>query len=214
MMIDEAGNSMGTIFDTTPAYLTSKQMQELVEALQPAFEGAKSHPLLVIGNFLVEFLNIHPFQDGNGRLSRILTNMLLLRAGYLYMPYVSHEKLIEDNKPDYYMALRKSQKSLKAKKPNIVPWLNFFLSVILKQSEMAVELLSKENIEKILSVKQLAVWKYLQSVKEASPREIAKKAEVARPTVNQALDRLLGLKRIERFGLGRSTRYRIMSDEF
>lgn len=209
MMIDDTGNSMGTIFDTTPAYLTPKQMQELVEALQPAFEEAKYHPLLVIGNFLVEFLNIHPFQDGNGRLSRILTNMLLLRAGYLYMPYVSHEKLIEDNKPDYYIALRKSQKNLKAKKPSIVPWLNFFLSVILKQSEMAVELLSKENIEKILSVKQLAVWGYLQSVKEASPGEIAKKAKVARPTVNQALDRLLRLKKIERFGLGRSTRYRI-----
>ena len=208
MMIDEAGKSVGILFDTTPAYLTPKQMQELVEAIQRAFEEAKYHPLLIIGNFFVEFLNIHPFQDGNGRLSRILTNMFLLKAGYLYMPYVSHEKLIEDNKPDYYMTLRKSQKTLKTKKPNIVPWLDFYLSVILKQSEMAVELLSKENIERLLSIKQLAVWNYLQSVKEASPGEVAKKTKVARPTVNQALDRLLRLKRIERFGLGRSTRYR------
>lgn len=208
MMIDEAGKSVGILFDTTPAYLTPKQMQELVEAIQRAFEEAKYHPLLIIGNFFVEFLNIHPFQDGNGRLSRILANMFLLKAGYLYMPYVSHEKLIEDNKPDYYMTLRKSQKTLKTKKPNIVPWLDFYLSVILKQSEMAVELLSKENIERLLSIKQLAVWNYLQSVKEASPGEVAKKTKVARPTVNQALDRLLRLKRIERFGLGRSTRYR------
>ncbi len=208
MMVDEAGNSVGTLFDTTPAYLTSKEMQELVERTQRAFEEAKYHPLPIIGNFLVEFLNIHPFQDGNGRISRILTNMLLLKAGYLYMPYVSHEKLIEDSKPDYYMALRKSQKTLRTKKPNIIPWFDFFLSVILKQSELAVELLSKENIEKLLSVKQLAVWNYLRSVKEASPGEIAEKAKVARPTVNQALDRLLRLKKIERFGLGRSTRYR------
>ena len=124
------------------------------------------------------------------------------------MPYVSHEKLVEDNKPDYYMALRKSQKTLKTIHPNIVPWLDFFLSIVLKQSEMAVELLSKENVEKLLSVKQLAVWQYLQTVSEASPLEIARKAKVARPTVNQVLDRLMRLKKIERIGLGRSTRYR------
>lgn len=208
MMIDETGNSEGTLFDTIPAYLTPKGMQELIEATLYALKEAKYHPLLIIGNFLVEFLNIHPFQDGNGRLSRIFTNLLLLKAGYLYMPYVSHEKLIEDNTPDYYMALRKSQKTLKTKKTKIVSWLDFFFSVILKQSKMAMELLSKENIEKLLSVKQLAVWNYLQSVEEASPGEIAKKTKIARPTVNQALNRLLCLKRIERLGLGRSTRYK------
>ncbi|MCK5534950.1 hypothetical protein KAI68_07520, partial [bacterium] len=113
-----------------------------------------------------------------------------------------------DNKPDYYMALRKSQQTLKTKKSRIVPWLDFFFSVIFKQSKMAVELLSKENVEKLLSVKQLAIWNYLQSVEEASPGEIGKKTKIARPTVNQALNMLLRLKRIERIGLGRSTRYR------
>ena len=207
-MIDAEGKSIGILFDTTPAYLTPKQMQELVESTQNAFFKKQFHPLLIIGNFLVEFLNIHPFQDGNGRLSRILTNLLLLQESYLYMPYVSQEKIVEDNKPDYYMALRKSQKTLKTDHPNITAWLDFFLSVILKQSEMAVELLSKENIEKLLSVKQLAIWQYLQSVDVASPGEIAKKTRVARPTINQALDRLMSLKKIERIGLGRSTRYR------
>ncbi len=207
-MIDAEGKRIGILFDTTPAYLTPKEMQELIEATQSAFNEKKLHPLLIIGNFLVTFLNIHPFQDGNGRISRILTNLLLLRAGYLYMPYVSHEKLVEDNKPNYYMSLRRSQKTFKTNHPNIVSWFDFFLTIIVKQSEMAVELLSKENIEKLLSVKQLAVWQYLEQVNEASPREIAKKAKVARPTVNQALDRLLRLKKIERIGLGRSTRYR------
>ena len=207
-MIDKEGKRIGVLFDTTPAYLTPKEMHELVETTQAAFKEKRFHPLLIIGNFLVDFLNIHPFQDGNGRLSRILTNLLLLQTGYLYMPYVSHEKLVEDNKPNYYMSLRKSQKTLKTNHPIIVPWLDFFLTVIIKQSEMAVELLSRENIEKLLSVKQLAVWRYLERVDEASPREIAKKANVARPTVNQALDRLLRLKKIERIGLGRSTRYR------
>jgi Fic family protein len=133
---------------------------------------------------------------------------MLLQAGYLYMPYVSHEKLIEDNKPDYYVALRKSQKTFKTKKEDVVPWVDFFLSVFLKQSKMAVDLLSKEDIEKILSHKQIAVWQYLNQVKEATAGEIAEQTKVARPTVSQSLDKLLRLKRIERLGLGRSTRYR------
>ncbi|MCA9392838.1 MAG: Fic family protein [Candidatus Omnitrophica bacterium] len=207
-MLDDAGQSVGILFDTTPVYLTSKAMQELIEATLGAFETAKYPPLLIIGNFVVEFLLIHPFQDGNGRLSRILTNLLLLQHGYAYIPYVSHEKLIEDHKPDYYLALRKSQKTMHGKKPDITPWLEFFLSAVHTQAKAAIELLSAESIEKLLSPKQLAVWEYLQTVDEASPAEIAKNADVARPTVNQVLDRLLKLKRIERIGQGRSTRYR------
>ena len=207
-MIDAEGKSVGILFDTTPAYLTPKEMQELVEAAQNALKESKYPPLLIIGNFLVEFLKIHPFQDGNGRISRILTNLLLLHSGYQYMPYVSHEKLVEDNKADYYMALRKSQKTFGTPKPNIVPWLDFFLSVVYKQSQLAVELLSKENIEKLLSPKQIAVWEYLQTVVEASPKDISQNAKVALPTVAQALDKLIRLKKVERIGLGRSTRYR------
>lgn len=207
-MLNAAGESVGVLFDTTPAYLTPKETQELVEWTQEALAEKKYHPLLIVGNFLVEFLQIHPFQDGNGRLSRVLTNLLLLKEGYLYMPYISHEKLVEDNKPEYYLALRQSQKTLKTENETIVPWLDFFFTIFLKQSRMAVELLSKENIEKLLSKKQLLIWQYLQTVEEAAPGEIAKKAKVARPTVSQALDKLLRLKKVERIGLGRSTRYR------
>lgn len=207
-MIDSESKSIGTLFDTTPAYLTPKEMLELVEWSQESFQNKKYHPLLIVGNFIVEFLNIHPFQDGNGRISRILTNFLLLNNDYLFMPYVSHEKLIEDNKPDYYMALRKSQKTFKTEKENINPWFEFFFKIILVQSNMAIELLSKENIETILSKKQLSVWHYMQTVEETTPLEISKKLKIARPTVNQILTKLLQLKRIERIGLGRSTRYR------
>lgn len=208
LMLNEVGESVGILFDTTPAYLTPKEMQELAEKTQSAFKDQKYHPLLIIGNFLVEFLHIHPFQDGNGRLSRILTNLLLLKAGYVFVPYVSHEKLIEDNKPDYYMALRKSQKTLRTEKPDIIPWLDFFLKIMLQQSQMAIDLLSKENIEKILSPKQLAVWEFLQTIRETSPREISANTKVVLPTVAQSLNKLLQLKKIERIGLGRSTRYK------
>ena len=209
-MVDAAGQSVGVLFDTTPTYLTPTSMQELIEWTGQALQTNEFHPLLVIGNFLVEFLQIHPFQDGNGRLSRILTNLLLLQAGYLYMPYVSHEKLIEDNKPDYYLALRTSQKTLGSTKEDIVPWLTFFLKIVRSQSQMAVALLSDANFEKTLSPSQLAVWRYLQSLPEASPQAIADAAGVARPTVNQVVNKLLDLQKIERIGQGRATRYRVI----
>ncbi len=210
-MLDENGQVTNVVlFDTTPAYLTPKEMQEVVEWTVNALKERKYHPLLIVGSFLVEFLNIHPFKDGNGRLSRILTNLLLLKEGYVYMPYVSHEKLVEDNKPDYYVALRKSQRTFKDNESggDINPWLNLFLSLVLEQSKLAVDLLSKENIEKLLSPKQLLVWQYLQIVDEAAPGEIAANVDIARPTINQALDKLLKLKKIERIGLGRTTRYK------
>lgn len=207
-MIDEAGQSIGILFDTSPAYLTPGQMRDLTEWTQKTLTENKYHPLLAIGNFLVEFLKIHPFSDGNGRLSRVLTNLLLLHAGYLYMPYISHEKLVEDNKPDYYISLRRSQKTIGTKEESITAWLNFFLNIFLKQSQMAVELLSKENIEKILSEKQLIIWQYIESTKETSTGDIVKNTNIGRPTVKQAMEVLLKLKKIERIGLGRSSRYR------
>jgi Fic family protein len=207
-MINEAGESIGTLFDTTPAWLTPKETLEVIEWTQKALAEKKYHPLIVIGSFLVEFLNIHPFQDGNGRISRILTNLLLLKEGYLYMPYVSHEKLVEDNKPDYYVALRRSQKTFKTDKEDIVPWLDFFFSMLLKQAKEAVDLLSKENIEKLLSPKQLLVWEHISKIGETTPGEIEKSTGVARRTVNQALDKLLRLKKVERIGLGRTTKYK------
>lgn len=210
-MVDAQGKRIGVLFETIPAYLTPKYMQELVEWTQVALKVKTYHPILIVGNFLVEFLNIHPFTDGNGRLSRILTNLLLLQAGYAYVPYVSHEKLIEDKKPDYYLALRKSQKTFKSKNENILDWLNFFLDIVLEQSQQAIALLTTENIEPILSKKQLKVWEYLNQVKEATPQQIADRTNIARPTVNQTIAKLLKLKKVERLGLARSTRYRKIS---
>ena len=207
-MIDKTGELVGTLFNTTSAYLTPKEMQELIEWTDKALIDKKYHSLLVIANFLVEFLKIHPFQDGNGRLSRVLTNLLLLKSGYEYMPYVSHEKLVEDNKSNYYIALRRSQKNIDAKKNNITPWLEFFFTVLINQAKIAEKLLSKENIEKLLSKKQLIIWQCLQKIKEISTGELVKKTKIHRATVKQALNRLLQLKKIERVGQGRSTSYR------
>jgi len=183
---------------------------ELIEQTKAAIQNHSYHPLLIIAHFIVQFLQIHPFEDGNGRLSRILTNFLMLQAGYVYMPYVSHEKLVEDNKPDYYMALRKSQKTLKTAEATIVPWLDFFLEAIYQQSKVAIELLSTENLEKLFSPTQMKVWQYIVQNHEARPLELSTQLSIPRPTINQVVTKLMVLKKVERLGQGRSTYYRLI----
>lgn len=208
-MVNSDGEPTQILFDTTSSWLTPKDMQELVEWTQNAFLEKKFHPLVIIGNFIVEFLLIHPFADGNGRLSRILVNLLLLQHGYEYMPYISQEKLIEDNRSEYYVALRQSQKTFRTDAENIVPWLSFFFKIILEQSKHAVQLLSREEVGKLLSPQQQIVWDFvLKSDTEITPLQILKDTSIPRPTINQALVKLLRLKWIEKIGLGRATRYK------
>jgi len=195
------------MFETTPAFLTAKEMQELVDWTVDAFEKNRFHPLLLIANFVVEFLKIHPFEDGNGRLSRVLTNLLLLRSGYQFVQYVSHEQIVERRKDEYYLALRKSQETFKTEHDTIVPWLNFFLLVVKEQATKALSYLQDEKVEDTLSPKQYEVWKYLSSVGEAAPGEIAKATGVVGVTVSQALERLIELGLVKRVGRGRGTRY-------
>ncbi len=207
-MRDRSGKLLSVLFDTTPAYLTPKETQELIAWTQNALQAKENHPLVVIGAFIVGFLKIHPFVDGNGRLSRVLTNLLLLQAGYAYTPYVSHEKLVEDSKGDYYVALRRSQKTFGTQSESIAPWIEYFLSISLEQAEHAMKLLTAEDIETLLSPQQLKVWGYLGEVQEATPGQIAERTGVARPTVSQALSRLMEMNRVERIGRGSTTRYR------
>jgi len=195
------------IFETTPAYLTAKEMQELLEWTNEALKENRFHKLLIIADFIIEFLKIHPFEDGNGRLSRVLTNLLLLRSGYQFTQYVSHEQIIEHRKDEYYIALRKSQETFKTNNDNISPWLNFFLAVIHEQATKALVYLREEKIEDTLSPKQYEIWKYISEVDETSIIEIIKFTGIVRGTVKQSLDRLMELGQVRRVGLGRGTRY-------
>lgn len=201
------GNVVRIMFETTKAYLIPKEMQELVEWAEISLRENRFHSLLIIANFIVEFLKIHPFEDGNGRLSRVLTNLLLLQSGYLFMQYVSHEQLVEKRKDEYYIALRKSQKTFKTDRETISPWLNFFMSVIKEQADKAVLLLEEEKVEDLLSPKQHEVWQFFSSTSIASPSDIANATGIVMPTVRQSLNRLVELGKIKRIGRGRGTRY-------
>lgn len=195
------------MFETTRAFLAPKETQELVDWTNEALQNNRFHPLLIIANFIIEFLKIHPFTDGNSRLSRVLTNLSLLKSNYSFVQYVSHEQLVEKRKDEYYLALRKSQETFKTKKETIFPWLNFFLSVVKEQSTKALAYLEEEKIEDTFSKKQYEVWKYISSKGEVSPSEIVKATKVLMPTVRQALSRLIKLGKVKRIGQGRATRY-------
>ena len=201
------GQVIQIIFETTPAYLAPIEMQTLVEWTTDVLDNKRFHSLLIIANFIVEFLKIHPFEDGNGRLSRVLTNLLLLHGGYQFTQYVSHEQIIEKRKDEYYIALRKSQMTLKTEQPTITPWLNFFLAVVKEQASKALVYLQEEDIEDRLSPKQRVVWRFLVGVDEASPSEIVEGTGILMPTVRQALNYLIDLKKIKAIGRGRGTRY-------
>lgn len=124
---DENGAQIGIVFETATPFDTPRRMAELVAWVREEREKALLHPLLVIAVFVVVFLEIHPFQDGNGRISRVLTTLLLLQAGYAHVPYSSLESVIEANKESYYLALRQTQRTLRADAPDWTPWLVFFL---------------------------------------------------------------------------------------
>jgi Fic family protein len=208
-MYDDDGAEVATLFQTSPPLLTEQHTRALVEWFNDEIGDANYHPLLIIAGFLVEFLRIHPFQDGNGRLSRLLTDLLMLRAGFAYVPYLSQAKIIEENKAEYYIALRRSQITLGTPHEDITPWLEFFLRICLRQAKDAVGLLTGENVEKTLSRNQLAVWGYIRKVGEANIKATAAATDIERSTVKQAYAKLLGLKLVERIGEGRASRYRL-----
>jgi Fic family protein len=130
---DEGGKSLGVIFETTSPFDTPFMMTELIDWFSEETKRSELHSLLLIAIFLVNFLAIHPFQDGNGRLSRILTTLMLLRSGYSHVPYSSLERVIEDSKEPYYLALRRAQSTLYTDNENLNDWILFFLRSLRKQ---------------------------------------------------------------------------------
>lgn len=135
------------VFKTATPLDTPRLMASLVEVTNAALGERDLHPLVVIARFIVDFLAIHPFQDGNGRLARALTTLLLLRTGYDYVPYASLERVIEDNKGQYYVALRESQLAMRHDAADFGVWLHFFLRALKAQQE---SLASKLQLEKAM----------------------------------------------------------------
>lgn len=143
---DANGKSLGVIFETASPFDTPHLMTELVGRTSAALRNRELHPILVIAAFVVHFLAIHPFHDGNGRLSRVLTTLLLLKCGYLYVSYSSMERIVEENKERYYRALRASQRHIRGAKENLDDWARFFLHTLKKQKDALLWKVEREQI--------------------------------------------------------------------
>jgi len=196
------------LFDPTPPWLVKKEMDDVLEWLKERQEKKDIHPLVMIANFIFEFLAIHPFQDGNGRLSRGLTNLMMLQNGYMYVPYISLEEIIEEKQANYYLSLRKTQKNHKTSDENIEPWLLFFLDCVSIQVKKALELLKGKNPESLLSEIQKKIYDLFTSDIELGVSEIKNRIDAPLPTIKKSVARLVEYKLIERLGQGPATRYK------
>ena len=144
---DADGKEIGIVFQTTSPFDTPRQMEALVAWFTKADRENSLHPLLLIGSFVVVFLAILPFQDGNGRLSRLLTTLLLLKAGYSHVPYTSLESILEASLEGYYRALRRTQSTLASKKPDWEAWHIFFLRSLVKQKDALAKKIALEDTQ-------------------------------------------------------------------
>lgn len=196
------------LFRPTPPYLVKKEMDDVLVWTNSVLRKKTIHPILVIANFIYEFLAIHPFHDGNGRLSRALTNLLLLQEGYAYVPYVSLEEIVENRKGAYYLSLRGAQRFHKTEYEDIMTWILFLLEALQTQAEAARHLIESDKPEQMLSEKQIAILHLFDENKTLTPRDISLLlSDVPLPTTKQVLQRLVKLDLLKRMGLGRATRY-------
>jgi Fic family protein len=205
---DETGKSLGVVFATATAFDTPRLMADLVSWVRSREDDKALHPLLVIAVFVVVFLEIHPFQDGNGRLSRILTTLLLLRAGYAHAPYSSLESIVEQNKDSYYMALRRTQGTIRTAVPDWSPWLRFFLRALQQQKSVLERKIERERIL-LGDLPELSV-RILELAGERGRVTIAEAVAVigaSRNTIKDHVRRLTEQRHLTRHGAGRGAWY-------
>lgn len=205
---DESGTQIGIVFQTASPFDTPRLIRELVEWLNSEIDTERLHPLIIVAIFVVVFLEIHPFQDGNGRLSRVLTTLLLLRTGYAYVPYSSLESVIEMSKEGYYLALRQTQGTIRSEQPDWQPWLVFFLRSL---SEQVRRLEKKVEREKIVLAAmpelQLQIVEFAREHGRVTIGEVIKLTGASRNTLKQHFRALVERGAIEQHGSGRGVWY-------
>jgi Fic family protein len=202
------GESLGVVFQTASPLDTPRLMEELTAWTHGSLGDGKIHPLLVIAIFVVVFLEIHPFQDGNGRLSRILTTLLLLRAGYAYVSYGSLESVIEQSKEAYYLALRQTQATIRTDTPDWQPWVTYFLETLWEHKNRLERKIEREQIV-IGNLPQLSVL-ILELAREhgrVTISEATRTTGASRNTIKDHVKALADKGHLTRHGAGRGTWY-------
>jgi len=198
-----------TIFRTTEPAMTAKEMEELLFWVNERFEKADMHPVMITAAFVYEFLSIHPYQDGNGRLSRLMTMLLLMRQGYEFTQYISFEHIIEERKDDYYRALMEGQKNRYKEDEKIDKWILFFLDcmvTLIKRLEAKYELYSK--LKKDLNERQQELIRFIKKQKKVQMNEVEEAFKNhSRNTLKKDLTYLVNEGLIFKTGTLKGTRY-------
>lgn len=202
------GESLGVVFETSTPFETPSQMQDLLNWTRESLADNSYHPLIVTAVFNVVFLAIHPFQDGNGRLSRVLVTLLLLKAGYNYIPYSSLESIVEKNKDAYYLALQRTQRTLRDEKIDWLPWLRFFLNSLKRQKDHLDE--KTKALEKYANLSQgsMLIMQYVDSKHRITVRDAESiLPDISRATIKNRFTQLVEQGLLIRHGKGRGTWY-------
>ncbi len=207
---DENGVQIGIVFETASPFDTPGLMIELVTWVNDERDKAQLHPLLIIAIFVVVFLEIHPFQDGNGRLSRVLTTLLLIQTGYAYVPYSSLESVIELNKEAYYLALRQTQGSIRSDAPNWQPWLVFFLRSLAEQVRRLEKKVERERIVlAALPDLSLQIVEFAREHGRITIGDAIKLTGISRNTLKLHFRNLVGRGHLNQHGSGRGVWYEL-----
>lgn len=207
---DADGSMIGVVFETATPFDTPHRMQELVGWLNEARELGRIHPVFIVAIFIVTFLEIHPFQDGNGRLSRILTTLLLLQGGYAYAPYSSLESVIENSKEGYYLALRQTQGTIRSDTPNWQPWLLFFLRALQQQKHRLSVKVEREKIAlAVLPELAVKILDFARDHGRVTTRDMVREVGASPNTLKATFTSLVGKGLLVRHGGGRSTWYNL-----
>ena len=205
---DEKGTRIGIVFQTATPFDTPRLMTELVAWVNQERESGQLHPLLIIAIGIVVFLEIHPFQHGNGRLSRVLTTLLLLQAGYAYVPYSSLESVVEQSKEAYYLALRQTQGTIRTETPNWQPWLVFFLRSLTGQVTRLEKKVEREKIVMAaLPELSLRIVEFAREHGRVTIGEIIKLTGASRNTLKQHFRALVERGTLNQHGSGRGVWY-------
>lgn len=207
---DENGKQLGVVFETATPFDTPRLMTELVIWFNEERGSGRVHPLLLIGIWAVVFLEIHPFQDGNGRLSRVLTTLLLLQAGYAYVPYSSLESVVEQSKEAYYLALRQTQGTIRTEAPNWQPWLLFFLRALAEQVRRLNRKIEREKLVlAVLPGLSLQIVEFAREHGRVTMAEAIRLTGSSRNTLKQHFRGLVERRHLSQHGAGRGAWYEI-----
>ena len=194
-------------FEPVPAWETPETIAALCNAFEVAMRDAELDPLLLIPIFILDFLCIHPFNDGNGRMSRLLTLLLLYRSGYIVGKYISIEKLISDTKETYYEALQASSYNWHEGTNDYAPFVTYMLGVLAaayRDFESRIELLTAKGLSKPDRVREI-IKNHLGKITKSEI--MAACPDISQITVQRALADMLKSGEIIKLGGGRYTSY-------